>query len=501
MLAETLAALSSLAQLEAGVAAIDAGDLRAHVRFLASDELQGRALGHPGNEVAALYLASVFERAGITGEADYFQRFEVFTSSLGPSSSLTYPGAAAPYLVGKDFYPLHDSPQGTVTAPLISAGYGISAPELSYDDYEGIDATGKIVVVLDHEPEEGEVGAGFAGRGRTVHAHPAKKIETAAARGAVGLLLVPDESSHPDQPPRLDAAGYWPNSPAPRDEWYFPSPDSRSTFVSAMISPSLARELSTRESITLVSAVKRQSLQARNVVGFVEGSDPSLRQELVIVGAHFDHEGLDSEGAIYNGADDDASGTAGVLEVAEAFSRLSSSGILPKRTVVFGLWNGEERGLLGSRHYASRPLPARGRPVAYLNLDMIGRSEEVPDPADSSFFGLERTTAAENANVIHMIGHKLSPDLARRVERENQAIGLVIKKERDSEELGFLRSSDHWAFLERGIPSVFLYTGEHPEVHTPLDDVERIDFPKMERIVRLAFLVIWSLANEPREAP
>jgi Zn-dependent M28 family amino/carboxypeptidase len=126
---------------------------------------------------------------------------------------------------------------------------------------------------------------------------------------------------------------------------------------------------------------------------------------------------------------------------------------------------------------------------------MIGRNEEVPDPASSGFLGLERTTASENGNVIHMIGHTLSPELARLVERENQSIGFDIRKERDAEELGFLRSSDHWSFLERGIPAIFLYTGEHPEVHTPRDDVERIDFAKMRRIVQLAFLVVWSLAN------
>ena len=291
-------ALLLLFQLESALAAIDADDLRTHVRFLASDELRGRAFGHAGNEVAALYLASVFDRAGIEGEDGYFQRFEAWTSSLGPESSLTYPGAKTPYLVGEHFYPLHWSPKATVTAPLVFAGYGISAPELSYDDYQSVDAAGKIVVVLDHEPEEGDVGARFAGRGRTVHSQPARKIETAAALGALGLLLVPDESSHPDQPAPLDAAGYWPDSPAPRDEWFFSAPRASSTFVSAMISPSLARELARRDSVTIVSDVERRPLAARNVVGYLKGSDAVLQHELVIVGAHFDHEGVDAEGAI-----------------------------------------------------------------------------------------------------------------------------------------------------------------------------------------------------------
>jgi Zn-dependent M28 family amino/carboxypeptidase len=244
--------------------------------------------------------------------------------------------------------------------------------------------------------------------------------------------------------------------------------------------------------------MKREHRPVKNVVGYVEGADPSLRGDRVIVGAHFDHEGVDSTGQIYNGADDNASGTAGVLELAEAFLELKAQGHRPRRTVVFALWNGEERGLLGSTYYVRHPMPENGRTFAYLNLDMIGRSEEVPDPSSiSGFHGLERTTAAENANRIHLIGYSFHPWLAGRVAAANQQIGLTLEQKRDPPELGFVRTSDHWSFLARDIPAVFLYTGEHPQVHQPEDDLERIDFAKMEKIVRLAFLTLWSLANEP----
>jgi hypothetical protein len=459
MLAEAVVAVGISAELDRATGSIEVQDLEAHVRFLASDELQGRALGHPGNDIAAAYLASIFERLGLEGEAGYFQRFDAASSALGPSSSLSYPAAAAPVLVGNDFYPLHSSPTATVHAPLV------------FPEGRDVDVEGKIVVIAD-------TGS---------HPRPEQHVDAFSQEGAVGLLLVREP---------LDAGAYWPDAPSPRDEWYFLPSDPSSKLVSARISQRLATELSARDSLTLVSDVIRRPLAARNVVAHVRGAEAGLARDLVVVGAHFDHEGVDAEGRIYNGADDDASGTAGVLEIAEAFSRLAAEGVRPRRTVVFGLWNGEERGRLGSKHYALSPLPREGRPVAYLNLDMIGRNEEVADPGSSSFLGLEPTTASENVNVIHMIGHSLSPELARLVERENQSVGFDIRKERDAEDLGFLRSSDHWSFLERGIPAIFIYTGEHPEVHTPLDDFERLDFPKMRRIVRLAFLVVWSLANQ-----
>lgn len=525
----TILALAGIAPVVEGpppaMLSIRAADLEAHVRFLASDELQGRALGHPGNDVAALYLASVLERLGLETEDGYFQWFEVSTSSLGKASSLTQ-GTSVRYPVGEDFYPLHTSASATVTAGLVFAGYGITAPELSYDDYAGLDVRGEIVVAFQHEAQEYDDRSRFAGRAETVHARVEAKIDAARARGALGLILLPDSLSHPDEPPALDWASYWPEQPSALEERYFSTAGLDPGFVSAAVSGALAEKLLQEPlepkqvaiqkalgdasegepvsrpasfavdgpPITLAVDLSRVTLRARNVVGYLKGSHRA--EEIVVLGAHFDHEGIDADGRVYNGADDNASGTAGVLEVAEAFTQLAAGGRRPRRTVVFALWNGEERGLLGSRRYAKTPLPKEARLVANLNLDMIGRNEDVSDPSSSGFHGLERTTAAENANVIHMIGYSFSPHLAARVDDENRRIGLTIKKERDRPELGFLRTSDHWPFLEREVPAIFLYTGEHPDVHTPSDDVERIDFAKMERVARLAFLAAWSLANE-----
>jgi Zn-dependent M28 family amino/carboxypeptidase len=187
-----------------------------------------------------------------------------------------------------------------------------------------------------------------------------------------------------------------------------------------------------------------------------------------------------------------------VLEVADAFARAAAAGVRPHRTVVFALWNAEERGLLGSTYYVRHPVPA-GRVVANVNLDMIGRNEEVPDPADPRFRGMLRMTAAENRNVVHLIGYSYSPELSKLIDEENEAVGLTIKRVYDTHEQNLLRRSDHWSFLERGIPAAFFITGLHPDYHTPDDDVDKLNFVKMEKITRLVYRVAWQLAQ--REAP
>jgi Zn-dependent M28 family amino/carboxypeptidase len=166
--------------------------------------------------------------------------------------------------------------------------------------------------------------------------------------------------------------------------------------------------------------------------------------------------------------------------------------------VVFALWNGEEKGSLGAEFYLQQPVPAR-KIVADINLDMIGREEEIPDPDNFRFRGFDRTTAAQNTNVVHLLGYSYSPDLARMAERANDAVRLTIREDYDRNAQGLVRRSDNWPFLEHGIPAIFLTTGLHPDYHTPDDDTDRIDFPKLERITELAARLAWMAANG--EAP
>jgi Zn-dependent M28 family amino/carboxypeptidase len=242
--------------------------------------------------------------------------------------------------------------------------------------------------------------------------------------------------------------------------------------------------------------LSREPVVVHNVIAMVEGADPALKQQVVVVGAHMDHDGVDAEGRIFNGADDNASGTAGVLEVAEAFTQAARSGSRPARTVVFALWNGEEKGDLGSEYYVRHPVP-EGKLVANVNMDMIGRNEDVPDPKDDRFVGLTKTTAAENGNTVHLLGYSYSPGLAALVREENASIGLSIKEDLDVNRQNLIQRSDQWSFLQQRVPAIFLTTGLHPDYHTPQDDVGRINFDKLEKIAKLAYRVTWRLASDP----
>ncbi len=233
----------------------------------------------------------------------------------------------------------------------------------------------------------------------------------------------------------------------------------------------------------------------RNVLGIVEGRDPNRHNEMVVIGAHLDHDGTDADGRIYNGADDNASGTAAVLAAAGAFARAAAGGERPARAVLFALWNGEEKGSLGAAAFVSAPQPSR-RVVANLNLDMVGRHEET-DPGDWRFQGLAKTDASASANTLHVLGYTYTPDLAAMLRDANDAVGLTLQEDYDEGAQDLLRRSDNWPFLAHEIPALFLTTGLHPDYHTPEDDTARIDFGKLARIARLAARTAWIVADGP----
>jgi Zn-dependent M28 family amino/carboxypeptidase len=184
--------------------------------------------------------------------------------------------------------------------------------------------------------------------------------------------------------------------------------------------------------------------------------------------------------------------------MASAFARAATRGTRPARAVVFALWNGEEKGSLGAEYYVAHPVPAR-RIVANVNLDMIGRDEDIPDPDDPRYRGFPKTHASQNTNVVHLLGYSYAPDLARAADVANESIHITIKQDFDRDSQNLVRRSDNWPFLQHGIPAVFLTTGLHPDYHTPDDDTGRIDFAKLERITELASRLVWLAADG--EAP
>jgi len=187
----------------------------------------------------------------------------------------------------------------------------------------------------------------------------------------------------------------------------------------------------------------------------------------------------------------------GLLEVAQAYSLSPER---PKRSLLFAAWNAEERGLLGSRYYVQTPLFPLAKTVAVFQMDMIGRNEEIPDPTNPRYHGLEKQTAAENTNSVNILGYTRSNDLRDVVAASNRYVGLELKFRYDNNSGNLLRRSDNWPFLVHGVPALFFHTGLHPDYHQPTDTPEKINYAKLEKVVRLVFLSSWNAANM-QEAP
>ncbi len=498
-------------------------DLRADLFFLASDAMNGRRTDTPENRLAAEYIASRFRRMGLkpASEESFFHTYNLMTSTLGEDNLLQVldgDNAIQRLRPGQDYYPLNFSGSGRVRGSMVFAGFGIVAPEHSYDDLRGDDVAGKIVLVVDHEPGERDPDSPFDGVVRAEASNSLRKALSAQQRGALAILFVADVHNHEDGNFAGAAANYWQERRFPRytlADWM-----EKVRIPAAQISPALAGQLLGRGSRTLAelsassetaggvtpvpitgpeveltTSINRIAIPDRNVIGMIEGSDPEMKDEVVIVCAHYDHNGADGN-RIFAGADDDGSGTVGLIEVAEAYAAAARSGRGPRRTVMFAAWNSEERGLLGAWAYTMRPVLPLDDTVAVLNMDMIGRNEEVPIGGGGRFRGLEVQTAESNANAINILGTTFSDDMKQLVQSANENIGLELKMRYDNNTSNLMRRSDQWPFLQNGVPALFFHTGLHPDYHTPNDRPERINYSKMEKIVRLVHQMSWDLAQQ-----
>lgn len=505
-------------------------ELKADLYYLAGDGFKGRLVGTPENALAADYVRSRFERAGLKPGApngSFVQTTQLMIASLGERNTLTValPGGATLDLKpAQDFYPQRFSASGSVKAPVVYAGFGIYAPALGYDDY-GDRVKGRIALILEHEPGERDPKSPFDGVVTAEAAVAIKKVLAAQDKGAVGVLFVTDVHNHP-APANFEAAAraFWPPQ-APRvDRFTLASWADRVRIPVGQISPALAEIMvrGTGRSLldlskaaetgrgyaglaldgveaALSTAVNRHLVPDRNVLALVEGADPKLKDEVVIVSAHYDHEGADGN-VIYSGADDDGSGTVALIEIADAYAMAVAAGQRPRRSVLFAAWGSEERGpLLGAWAYTENPTFPLDRTVAVLNMDMIGRNEEVQVGGGPRFNGLEVQTAESNRNAVNILGYSRHPELSAAVERANRSsvgIGLELKMRYDNNSSNLLRRSDQWPFLQNGVPALWFHTGLHPDYHTQYDRPEKINYEKMERVARLVHQASWTLANQ-----
>jgi len=498
------------------VTSITKQGLREHLQFLASDELEGRRTTEHGFDVASQYLASKFEQYGLksfnTTAANYFETFDVMKGEGDFENTyfeIISDNQKAQFKAnhGVLFFP-RSTDSFDITAPIVFVGYGITAPEYNYDDYSGVDASGKVVLMFNHEPQEKDSTSIFNGSKPTRYFNPMVKADIARQHGAIGMLVVRDPNNgHPPIEVTMQRYTRYLTKPIiqlPKDEKPLPTfylSDSTATELLKSEGISLSGyqaqldkklkgspiELKGKK-VTMHIAMKNvQKLPTRNIVGYVEGSDPNLKDEFIIIGAHYDHLGKDQAG-IYHGADDDASGTSGVLELARAFAQTSEK---PKRSIIFILFAGEEEGALGSLYYTDHPLIPLDKVNVMFQLDMIGRNGGVSyTELNDSLLNQKRA----NTLMLYCAGDPKT--LQETFDKENKKIGLDLVYNNGPEMSG---GSDHASFEAKKVPVTFFFTGFHRDYHETTDTVDKINFDKMEKIVRLAYLVAYDLANRPEK--
>jgi len=469
-----------------------------HIKFLASDELKGRGDGSPELEIAADYVAKQFKAAGLqpggTG-SEWFQPFQLdagLTVGKGNTLSLTAKGKTVNFSLGSTYYPLSSpatedpsKPSAELHGlPLVFAGYGIAVPNVDYDDYARVDVTGKAVLIFSHEPQERDANSKLNGTRPVPQTSLASKASIARSRGAKMLIVVGDPAHRTDDAP-YSLFGSDPDAedhviPVLRirraeaqpllDAWQL---DAAARQIDGDLVPR-SRELPDA-TVDYVEHLSKNLRMVRNVVGVLPGSDPVRAKESIVIGAHYDHVGLggrlstspDKTGEIHNGADDNASGTASIIEIARAAAADRSR--FP-RTLVFVAFAGEERGLLGSEFYASHARTPIESTIAMLNLDMVGRANGAVDVS-----GLEAAPSLE-------------ADFGVAV----KASGATLKIKREGPGAG---RSDDYNFIVRRIPAINFFTGFHADYHSPGDDWQKIDAAGTSQVARLALELAAALAN------
>ncbi|MGQ0612249.1 MAG: M28 family peptidase [Planctomycetaceae bacterium] len=410
--------------------------------------------------------------------------------TVDPASAMSLAadaGDAIPLTLDTDFRPFSASATAKAEGEVLFVGYGVRAPELGYDDYKEVDARGKILFAFRHAPSGTE--AWDRGQARMQHAPFTAKLAHAIERGAIALVIVNDPRNFAQRPDALQTAGIgggerripFAHMTLAAARRLFPAlfgatPEELEAALAAGGAPAPAPRAG-RVRVTLDARIQPVEIAGRNVCALLPAGAPAAVDELVVIGAHHDHVGMGEfgslagaagRGQIHNGADDNASGTSAVLEVAQAL--VARKGEL-RRSVLFLTFTGEEMGLLGSRHFVEHPTVPFEKVVAMINMDMIGRLD-----GRALFVGGVKTSPA------------FSPILERRVAEAGFEVAYGD---------GGLAPSDNTSFYQKGKPVLFFFSGLHADYHRPGDDFEKIDSAGMERIARLAAEVTVDLAGLP----
>jgi hypothetical protein len=476
-------------------------DLKKHLYILASDEYEGRETGMKGQKMAAEYIHKRFKDLGLKGvvpnsQNPYYQSFELAKSTWGEGYIQT---KAKKLVMFEDFFPYGEYSTPSKNVELVFAGYGLDHEK--YSDYKGLNVKGKGVVIFRGEPKDANGNYLITGtKDESGVSTSTNKVKTAKEKGAAFVIIAYETDA--------DFAG----KNAIYKQYYtqpsidFDNPDAGKVGLFFTSPSNLALMLGTtpekfqdklkklqakggngagkfKSKVEMALDRKKTPIMTENVLGFLEGTD--LKDEVLVVTSHYDHIGIGTDGKINNGADDDGSGTVGLLEIAEAFSKAAAEGKRPRRSILFMTVTGEEKGLLGSEYYSNNPIFPIEKTVTNLNIDMIGRSDE---------------RHADNKPYVYIIGsdmlsselHQIHEETAKEFAPQMQMDYLYNTK--DSPERFYYRS-DHYNFAKHGIPIIFYFNGVHADYHRPTDDVDKINFDLLAQRAQLVFATAWQIAN------
>lgn len=469
-------------------AGITADDMKRHLYTIASKEMGGRDTPSPGLEKAADYIEEHFKSIGLLpgNKGSYRQHYPLYRdSALGSTIKINGNG----FDVFNHFQPASNNFSADMRfSEIVFAGYGIVDDKR--DDYKGLDVAGKLVMILDGAPADYKPAAAVRGQAPPPSSSFGKSA-TASRKGAAALLVVFNNFPRKATPINSNwsmRGGYM----------------AKQLPFTFNISPAIAEKIMGEEGINILDKAKDGSLISKiykaevdlgyskeskvtyvsNVMGMIEGTDK--KDEYVFLTSHYDHVGK-RDTVIYYGADDDGSGTTGILELAEAFAKAKAAGKGPRRTIVFMTVSGEEKGLWGSEYYANHPVFPLEKTTVDLNIDMIGR------------IGTEYLKDKDSARYVYIIGDdKLSSDLTPITEQVNKTYSkmkLDRKYNDPNDPNRFYFRSDHYNFAEKGVPIIFYFNGVHADYHKPTDTPDKINYPLMAKRAQLVFYTAWEMAN------
>ena len=498
-----------------GVDQITAAQMRAYLSFIASDEMEGRDTPSRGLDATAKFIAMNLTRWGFKPAGDdgsYLQRIALRRDRVDAAQTRVELNGQT-LNVGEDYVPL--SAAGNVNGQLVFAGNGWFIKSKNIDAYKDIDAKGKIAVVF-VTPNATPRGVRFSELGKQGEDWM-NAVDYARKQGVAGLVYVPDFqylANWDRNRQRTMERGatvvekFARQSGAPIPSIVASPKLANALFQSEKQSATSLFEkfysggsgdgmpspfaLSQEKKLSLNIAVKNEALGTQNVVGVWEGSDPVLKDEYVALGAHYDHIGIGvpvNGDAIYNGADDDGSGTTALLAMAEALSRTN---LRPKRSALFVWHCGEEKGLWGSRYFTDNPTIPLDHIVAQINIDMIGRSKKEGDTNP-------RNTNLTGTNAIYVIGSTMmSTELGELTQTVNKSflnLTFDLRYDDPADSNRFFFRSDHYNYARKGIPIIFFFDGVHEDYHQLGDSADKIDYEKMEKVTRTVYMMLWEVAN------